>query len=87
MSRPRSAAVDGSNAANNHDETDASDVPAGSREEPPHIMGIIGADPVGVQGSGPHKNLVVGSSVARTPNENFTERNLVSAKSTSGAAL
>jgi len=66
MSRTRSAAVDGSNAADNHAETDAVDVP-GSRGEPPHIMGIIGADPVGVQGSGPHKNLVVGSSVARTP--------------------
>jgi len=28
---------------------------------------FIGADPVVVQGSGPHKNLVVGSSMAQTP--------------------
>jgi len=27
---------------------------------------LVGADPVGVKGSGPHKTLVVGSSMART---------------------
>jgi len=52
------------------------------------MVGTIGAriDHMRVRGSGPRKDLVVGSFVART-HKNFTDINLVSAKSTTGTAL
>jgi len=49
-------------------------------------MQCMGADPTRVCGSGPHKNLVVESSMAWI-HENFTEINLISTKLTAGAAL
>jgi len=43
----------------------------------PDVFQFIGADPMGVQGLDPNRNLVVGSVLWLGPHKNFTEINLI----------